>query len=259
MRVRGYPPGSLCWVELVSPDLAGAAAFYGDLLGWSVAGDPADGRLDFRLGGLVTAGATAAAGGRAAWVPFMSTEDAATTATAATTAGGRLLAAPHPVGDRGQRAICADPEGTVFGLWQRAGFGGTQVQREPGTPSWGELWTRDAAGAVTFYKEVFGWSDRPGEFSASVDYHEFYLAGRTVAGLIEMTDAIPASLPARWGTTIEVRECGAVAARCVELGGMVVVPPMFVEVGTAAYLVDPQGALFGIFEPIPELTEPTLR
>ncbi|GAA1816671.1 VOC family protein [Luedemannella flava] len=255
MRVRGYPPAALCWVDLFCPDLTLASAFYGSLLGWTNAGDPADGRLDFRLGDLVAAGATAAGGGPASWVVFVSTDDLDATVAAVTAAGGRVVTPPAQVGTRGRAAICADPQGAVFGLWQRATFAGSQVQRVAGAPSWSELWTRDTVSAAAFYKEVFGWSERTGELAASVDYGEFYTGGRTVGGLIAITDEMPAELPPRWGVTFEVDDCEAVAARCRDLGGFVAVPPVFVDVGTAAFLVDPLGALFGVFQPIPELLD----
>lgn len=259
MRVRGYPPAALCWVDLFCPDLTAATAFYQRLFGWTAAGDPADGRLDFRLGDLVAAGATAAGRGHAAWVVFVSTEDLAASVAAVTAAGGRVVSPPAEVGSRGRAAVCADPQDAVFGLWQRASFSGIQVQREPGAPSWAELWTRDTAGAGPFYKEVFGWSERAGTFSETVEYGEFYTAGRTVAGLIAMTEQVPAEMPTRWNMTFEVRDCATVAATCLDLGGTVVMAPTFVGVGTAAVLVDPQGAIFTIFEPIPELTDYTPR
>ncbi|GAA1763569.1 VOC family protein [Luedemannella helvata] len=257
MRVRGYPAAALCWVDLFCPDPASVTDFYGELLGWTATGGPGAGRLDFRLGDLVAAGATASDGGPAAWVVFVSTDDIEATAAAVASAGGRVVSPPAEVGTRGRAAICADPQGAVFGLWQRTTFPGTQVHREPGAPSWGELWTRDTAGATAFYKEVFGWSVRAGELAASVDYGEFYTAGRTVGGLVAITDDMPAALPPRWGITVEVADCAAAARRCGELGGAVAFRPMFLGVGTAAFLVDPQGALFGVFEPIPELLDTT--
>ena len=257
MRVRGYPPASLCWFDLWCQDPAGVADFYGQLLGWTTRGGPDDGRLDFLLPDLVAAGATAAADGPAAWMVFISTDDIAATVAAVTSAGGRVVSPPAQVGTRGQAAVCADPQGAVFGLWQRATFAGTQVQREPGSPSWSELWTRDTAGATAFYKDVFDWSERAGELVATVDYGEFYTAGRTVGGLVAITPDMPAALAPRWGVTFEVADCAAVAQRCAALGGAVVIRPMSVGVGTAAFLVDPQGAIFGIFEPIPELLDTT--
>jgi predicted enzyme related to lactoylglutathione lyase len=248
----------VCWVDLACPDLPGARDFYRDLFGWS-AGSPTDGHLDFELDGRVTAGATAAAGDRAAWVTYVSTDDVDATVAAVVEHGGRVVSPPTTLSTRGRTAACADPEGAVFGLWQRAGFSGTQALNEPGAPCWGELWTRDTGAAAPFYKAVFGWAQRAGEFAATVAYSEWYVAGRTVGGVVTMTYAVPATMPAHWGTIFQVRDCGAVAARCVELGGMAVVPPGFYGVGTAAYLLDAQGAMFGIFEPIPELLDTAVR
>src|SRR4051794_21735883 len=103
MRVRGYPPGAVCWVDLACPDLPGARDFYRDLFGWS-AGPAAGRHLDFELDGRVTAGATAAAGGPAAWVTYLSTDDVDASVDAVVEHGGRVVSPPTTLDTRGRAA-----------------------------------------------------------------------------------------------------------------------------------------------------------
>ena len=45
------PAGSFIWYELMTPDPAGAARFYGAVVGWTIAAerDPASGDMDYRM------------------------------------------------------------------------------------------------------------------------------------------------------------------------------------------------------------------
>ena len=62
-----------------------------------------------------------------------------------------------PVADLGTQAVLIDPTGAHLGAWQPGTFPGFTVLGEHGTPSWFELFTRDHAAAVAFYRSVFRW------------------------------------------------------------------------------------------------------
>src|SRR5262245_1958035 len=65
MGTRGsYTPGTLCWVDLETPDTAAAAAFYTALFGWDAAEND-DGYITFRLDGETVCGLRA--GDAARW------------------------------------------------------------------------------------------------------------------------------------------------------------------------------------------------
>ena len=59
------------------------------------------------------------------------------------------------IGDSGQMAICADPTGAVFGLWQADEHVGAGVENEHGAMTWFEVNTRDSAAAREFYGQLF--------------------------------------------------------------------------------------------------------
>ena len=87
-----------------------------------------------------------------------STDDAAAAVEAA---GGTVLNPPADVGPSGRVALCADPEGAQFGLWQPGTLAGATAVNEPGAWSHSELHTADRSGAERFYGTVLGWEVVP--------------------------------------------------------------------------------------------------
>lgn len=126
-----------------------------------------------------------------------------------------------------------------------------------GAPCWIDLSTSDPDGAIAFYGELFGWTaDEPDpEFGG---YRNFHLDGGMIAGCmrnLKGEERIAAGLPAgdepdSWTVYFATDDAGQAAARCAELGATVVAPPMQVgEFGSMAVLVDPSGALVGLWQP----------
>jgi predicted enzyme related to lactoylglutathione lyase len=241
MRIRGYAAGTPCWVEVSSPDLLAAQAFYGGLFGWTAAVSPA-GRTVFLLADRAVAGLRQAE--PAAWLTHIATDDLATTAKLVADAGGRVLSPPAALGADGRSAQFADPAGSTFAAWQRGTFFGAQVNNEPGSVCWNELATCDIEGARTFYGRVFGWDDQPGEWHADHG---------SVGGIVMVDDRAPATVRALWTVCFLVSDCAATAMRAGELGGRLVAGPRAEPVGQVAQLADPHGAAFSAIEPMPEI------
>lgn len=254
VRIRGYAPATPCWAELACPDPAAAIAFYSGLFGWEATSTEV-GSTVFTLGGAAAAGmvATETPDQPPGWLTYISTENIDATVAAVSGGGGTVLRPPTAVGDRGQMAVFADPEGAVFAVWQSGTFRGAQVASEPNAVCWSDIATRDMAAAVTFYGKVFGWVDQPGSVPGEVEYFEWSVNNRVVAGMFAMGERFPAEVPAHWRTTFEVDDCARVAQRCAALGGQVALEPTQLGVGCYAQLLDPSGAAFGVIELIPEL------
>ncbi|WP_326554191.1 VOC family protein [Micromonospora sp. NBC_01813] len=254
MRIRGYAAGTPCWSELRTSDPTGSIEFYHELFGWKPVGDTGGPRVDFHLRDMAVAGLSASAdiGTPSAWLTYVATDDTAATVDATARAGGVAVAPAvrHP--DRGVSALVADPQGAVFGLWQRGPFPGAQVTAEPGTICWNELATRDVAGAGSFYGTVFGWTARASAFGGTDGYQDWLRQTREVAGLIEMGERYPPQVPAHWRTTFEVDDCATAVQRCSSLGGQITFGPYEAGPGTYAQLTDPLGASFGIIAVCPE-------
>lgn len=112
-------PGGLCWNELVTPDLAAAAAFYGELLGWAYRDNP-DAPAPYRL--IVNAGRPA--GGMlqmteawrdtpAHWIVHFAVADADRAAERVRALGGEVRHGPFDVA-AGRLVVCRDNQGAAF-------------------------------------------------------------------------------------------------------------------------------------------------
>jgi predicted enzyme related to lactoylglutathione lyase len=115
-----------------------------------------------------------------------------------------------------------------------------------GAFSWSELMTTDPAAAVAFYGALFGWTADNVDMGTG-PYHVVKAGEASVGGIMAMPPSVPAGTPPCWGCYVTVDDCDASVARCTELGGRVLMPPMDVQgVGRMAVLQDPQGAVFNV-------------
>src|SRR4051812_6814278 len=155
-----YEPGTPSWVDLTTPDLEGALAFYGALFGWEFedAGEEARHYHMASVRGRRVAGLGPAQEGAppvAYWTTYLSGADVDAHAGAIGDAGGRVLFGPLDVMGQGRMLIAHDPEGAAFGVWQPQAHTGAQLVNENGAFSWNERLTRDLAGTKRFYGDVF--------------------------------------------------------------------------------------------------------
>lgn len=160
---RRYPHGVPSWVDTEQPDPAAATRFYGELLGWqfhdAVPPDAPGSYLIATLDGSDVA-AIAPGEGAAAWNTYVATDDADSTAALVRDLGGSIVAAPWDAGPGGRAAVCADPQGAVFRLWQARNRLGAQTTNTSGAWNFSNLHTTDPA-VLAFYSEIFGWQHDP--------------------------------------------------------------------------------------------------
>jgi len=159
-----YIPGVPCWIDTSQPDPEAAVAFYSGLFGWEFedvmpAGSEARYFIARLRGDDVAAVGSIPEGApqMAAWNTYIWVESADATAAKVLEAGGRTLMEPFDVMDAGRMAVCADPEGAVFCVWEARQHRGARIVNEAGSLNFNGLNTRDAAGARAFYGSVFGW------------------------------------------------------------------------------------------------------
>ena len=116
-----------------------------------------------------------------------------------------------------------------------------------GTPCWVDLLTSDPERSQEFYGRLFGWTvEDPGADYGG--YKNFQLKGAWVAGCMRNDGA--AGVPDLWSTYLAVADADATVASAAEHGGQVMVPPMDVmALGRMAVIVDPGGAVIGIWQP----------
>jgi len=175
--VTEYAPGTPSWVELSAPDTDAAAAFYGDLMGWSATEpgpvEETGGYRMFQQGDQRVAGLMGhmQEGQPTVWATYVSVADADDTAAKVKDAGGNVMVEPMDVMDIGRMAFFGDPTGAAFGIWQPKSFAGADLVNEPNSLCWNEVLTRDAAADKDFYPAVFGWTaGKPGFEGAPESY-----------------------------------------------------------------------------------------
>nr|WP_254801953.1 VOC family protein [Kitasatospora sp. SUK 42] len=237
--------GTPCWVSLLTHDLPGARAFYGELLGWTYSPGPAQLGVYVRaeLDGAPVAGlgVSTATGFPVQWTTYFAVDDADRTAQLVRECGGTVAVGPLQAERAGRMAIVADVSGAVFGLWQGEEHLGRETGVEPGGPAWAELLTPDADGAASFYATVLDRPVRPTDGESAL-----FVQGRPVAGIRHHADL--RGHPPRWRTHFAVRDAALAARRTVELGGRILVDPHDTAHGRAARLADPQGGHFSVLE-----------
>lgn len=255
-----YNPGEFCWVDLSSPDVDASAAFYRSLIGWEFErAEPAEeaggyGTLTHEGKAVAGLGPIQNEGQPPAWSSYVSVADADATAKKIADAGGTVLFDPFDVFDVGRMAVCQDPEGAVFSLWQPKSFAGAELVNEVGTWTWNQLATRDLEQAERFYGEVFGWSAEASE-QAPPDspYLMWQVEGQRwdegLAGLMTMGEEMPTEVPAHWMVYFAVADAGQAVETVKAGGGQLLFGPQEIPVGKLASFSDPQGATFSVIEP----------
>ena len=202
-----------------------------------------------RKGGKTVAGNMAAMGeGQpSVWVNYVSVDDADATIERAKEAGAMVFVDPMDVSDIGRMAVFADPTGAAIGIWQPKTFIGAELANESGAFVWSELNTRDLPAAKAFYTEVFGWEAQDADMG-EMDYTEWKVGEKTVAGMMTMPDMVPAEVPAHWLVYFGVDDTDATVAQANGLGATMLVPPTDIPPGRFSVLTDPDGATFAVIK-----------
>jgi uncharacterized protein len=281
MRERdGYVPGVPCWIDTSQPDPDAAVAFYGGLFGWDfedamppgAAGKYFIARL---RGGDVAAVSSQPEGAppTAVWNTYVWVDSADETAAKVVDAGGNVVVDPFDVMDAGRMAVCTDPEGAAFCVWQAKEHRGARIVNEPGSLNFNGLNTRNADRAKAFYRLVFGWETLGaggaadmwrlpgyGEFLEQSDpgLRERMAASGAPAGfedVVATLNPIPndqPDVPAHWSVTFAVDDADTIAEKAAELGARVLVPPFDAPWVRMTVISDPQGATFTASKFVPE-------
>ena len=250
MERTSYAPGTPSWIDLGTPDLAGASAFYTGLFGWEIVdmGPDAGGYCMAEIGGKPIAGLGPAQNpGPPYWTTYITVESADEAAAEIEAAGGQVIVPPFDVFTSGRMAVFIDTVGAAFSIWEPRDHIGCHLVQQPGALSWNELTTRDPAAAKAFYTEVFGWvpDDTP---VTDTPYTQWMLDGAPVGGMIVMDDRWPTEVPSHWMVYFDVASIEESVATVAELGGAVIVPPFPAGPGICAVVKDPQGAMFSLIE-----------
>lgn len=243
-----WPSGMPCWADIMVSDIDRTRRFYGGLLGW----DFAVGRgqrpeyLYAMLDGQEVAGLYPRHPGpdaRSMWSAYLATDDIGATCAAVREAGGSLVVAPRPVGPLGTMAVCIDPLGASFGLWQADELVGFGVRLVDGGLAWCELLSPRMEASQDFYARTLGYEYT----SIGLDGSE-YLLFRSGGSETPGGGIVPlvGGHTAQWFITWQHDDIDAAAGRIVELGGRVITAPYDFEFGRLMRLSGPDGEEFGL-------------
>ena len=240
--------GAFVWHECLSTDVERSKSFYTQLLGWSIEVYK-PGEMDYAM---INANGSAHGGFMAApegapshWLGHVRVDDVDASTEKATGLGGKVLWGPMDIPEVGRFCALADPLGAVFSIYKPAGDEGPTSE---GVFLWDELVTADVEAAKRFYREVVGWESRDVDMGTGL-YTMFVREGGTdTAGAMRKPDDMP--VPAAWLVYIATENVDASVARATELGATAVVDGMDIpDIGRIAVLIDPAGAVFGLFQP----------
>lgn len=251
--VTEYPDGLFSWVDLSTPDTAGAKAFYSGLFGWEAVDIPTDMGTMYtmlQIDGKNVAGLGPQQPGMpdgtpAFWTSYVNHSNAEAIMGKVAEAGGQVIMPVMDVMEEGRMGILQDPTGAMVGVWQPKNHIGAQLVNMPNTLVWNELQTKDAATAQSFYVKLFGWTTQLDEKS---DYVMFAQDGRIQAGLMQIEESW-GDVPPNWAVYFHVADLADTVSKAEALGGTVMVPPTPTgDMGSFAVLSDPQGGMFTVMQ-----------
>jgi uncharacterized protein len=245
--------GAPCWVDLMTSDVEGARAFYGQLFGWD-SEDPQEqfgGYFNFAKNGGRVGGCMRKMSPNQpdVWSVYLMTDDAKRTVDAAADRGSQTLVSPMDVAALGTMAVVTDPTGASIGMWQPGEHPGFATIGEPGTPGWFELHARAYAECLDFYRDVFGWTTETVGDSDDFRYSVFKQGEDMYAGVMDASGFLPAETQAHWTVYFAVDDTDAALARISELGGTMAQPAEDTPYGRLAGATDPYGAQFKLVGP----------
>lgn len=252
-----YRTGSPNWIDLGSPDIPRAAAFYRAVFGWEfhLLGPETGGYGFFQVDGkTVAAVGELDPGATSAWTVYFQTDDMDATTRGVRDGGGEVRVEPMDVMGEGWLAQYTDPQGADFAVWKPAGTAGLGLTSVDNTLCWVELHVADPSAAVDFYGELFGLRSQvmevPGMAYRVLSIAEGDQEDGSFGGVAPLAEG---QTDARWVPYFAVADVDAVTSTARTSGGTVLMPGADVpDVGRIAWLADPSGAVFALLKPLPQ-------
>jgi uncharacterized protein len=251
-----HSPGRWVWADLVTSDVARAAAFYAQVFGWTFetyGGE--DDRETYTLvladglpiGGMVfDARAMKGKTPSARWIGLVSVAEPQAVAQRVTEHGGHVVYAPKSLGERGETGVFRDPDGALFGIVRSRNGDPQDYFGDVGEWAWLDLWSRDVQKSADFYRAVLGYDTVPAGDEQSARSGVNLVAGGYVrAGIMQARD--PRATPV-WLPYVRVADARKAAATARSAGGRVIYEPKPLGRFVVGIIADPTGAPVGILQ-----------
>ncbi len=245
--VRGV--GDFCWINVLTPDPDKSRAFFSTLLKWTYVAMPSTGhRILVRgkdIGGIFNTISPRTPEGANPGIGVMIKSGSADKAVARVkTLGGTAMPA-FDVGIAGRMAVCFDPNGAEFDIWEPKSMEGFQVDStHHGAPSWFEISTPNVPRDREFYSALFGWTAT--EFPMGSVKYTAFSRGREapIAGMLVRPPA-KGLIRAQWGVYFTVQNVNETAKLAELMRAQIHLPPQdFPGVGRFCYIRSPEGVYF---------------
>jgi len=252
--ISGSPrlPGKFVWADLVTDDVLAAQKFYAALFDWHFYdyGGYLIGRHDDRpLCGMFQRPRPAnQPQAKPRWIGYLSVASVERAQSAVTKAGGRVLAAPLKMPDRGEQAVFADSEGALFGVVKSSSGDPQDFLADPGDWIYIQLLSRDGRSAAEFYREVGGYEII--ENTANNQLSDYILASKGFArATVRTIPPAKKEVQPSWLLFVRVKNVGESVSQAKQLGGKALIEPK-AELfnGKVAVIADPTGAAIGLLE-----------
>lgn len=254
-RDTPWPHGHPCWVEVRLGHPERAAAFYGQLFGWTFFDHGPDYQhyLTAKLDGRAVADIGPRPTGETdekppTWLVCFAVVSTDAAVKDITRAGGTLLLPPLDVGSHGRFAVAVDPAGAEFAIWQANTYSGAEIAGTAGSVVRHHCLSRDVGASLAFYADVFGHTAVPSPESDGEDYVLLELDGRSVAAIRGMDAKAPADTSSHWRVSFGVVDLDSALEQVARLGGTLSEGPFPTPHGRCARVADEQGTSFEVLE-----------
>jgi hypothetical protein len=246
--------GRPLWYELMTTDMNAAEKFYRTVVGWTSApfeGSPQPYTMFNRSGEIPVAGLMTTPEGMNAppfWAMYVAVPKLEEAASHIKGLGGGECSPAIEVPTVGRMQMMKDPQGAAFYIYEpETTDQQPEAAAEVGEASWHELMTTDAAAAMRFYSEIFGWQESDTmDMGPMGKYHMFNRPHGMIGGIMN-TPPEMAQVPPNWQIYFRVPDINAATERIKANGGHVLNGPMEVPGGDwIVNATDPQGAAFAL-------------
>jgi uncharacterized protein len=245
--------GRFVWYELHTTDVAAAAAFYTEVVGW--------GRRDASLSGrdysVFTAGAASVSGlmtlsdearqrgATPCWIGYVGVNDVDAVAEQTKALGGAVQFPPTDIPEVSRFSVIADPQTAMLALvkWQHPEQQQPAEMGKPGRVGWHELLAADWEKVFAFYGALFDWRKAHADAGPMGTYQLFSVGGHTIGGMFTKPPMVAAPF---WLYYFDVPDIDAAAERVKACGGEIIEGPGAVPGGWILRCIDPQGAMFAL-------------
>lgn len=244
--------GEFCWINMLTPQPKEACTFFGALLNWTFVDMPGLGYAvqvgGRNIGGLFDLHGPNTPPGTPAHIGVMVKVESADAISAKVTALGGKANPAFDIMTEGRMAVCTDPNGAQFDVWEPKNMPGTDVDSSlHGAPSWFETMTTNTDRAATFYAGLFGW--KPEVVPApGVHYTTFNMGSRKVAGMLQIAPEW-GPIPPHWASFFTVNDADETVRQAAKLGAKMCMDMKAVPgIGKFCGITSPQGVTFYVIQ-----------